>query len=362
MKKLGFGMMRLPMIGNEIDIEQTKLMVDEFISGGFTYFDTAYPYHDGKSECAVKQCIVDRYPREAYTITTKLPTFDLKEKEDNERIFNDQKKKTGLAYFDYYWLHAMSEKYLDLIERCGCWDFIKEKKTAGEIRHIGFSFHDSADVLDDILNKHPEVEFVQLQINYLDWEAENVQSRRCYEVCVKHDKPVIVMEPVKGGTLVKVPETVESKFKEIEPNMSNASWAIRFAASLDNVYMVLSGMSNLDQVRDNISSMQEFKPLNDRELKMCLNAGELIKNLDYIPCTGCNYCTVNCPMSIDIPKYFTLFNDNRKGVDNRRLYLDEVINNPGPADCLECGECEKLCPQHLHIRKYLKRVTEHYGE
>jgi len=366
MKKLGFGLMRLPMDGKKVDIEKTKELVDEFMSNGFTYFDTAYMYCEGQSESAIKECLVDRYPRESYTLTTKLPPMGINSFEDRDRIFNDQKAKTGLDYFDYYWLHAVTKDRLEIYDKYDCWNFIKKKKEAGEVKHIGFSYHDDAKTLDELLNKHPEIEFVQLQINYLDWLSDNVQSKACYEVCVKHNKKVIVMEPVKGGTLVKLPDEAEDLFAKADKDMSNASWAIRFAASLDNVFMVLSGMTTLSQMKDNISYMNDFKPLTKDEHDMCLKVAEIIKNIQIIPCTGCEYCMSVCPINMPIAKYFSLYNIDKQEVrlagwtTQGTYYRNLKSKGTSPIDCLECGECENICPQHLKIRKYLKEVKTYF--
>lgn len=366
MKKLAFGLMRLPMNGEDVNIEAVKKMVDMFMEKGFTYFDTAWMYCKGKSETAIKECLVDRYPRDSYTLTDKLPSYEIKSYEDRNRVFNEQKRKTGLDYFDYYWLHAVSQKSLETFDKFDCWDFIKAKKDAGEIKHIGFSFHDSPELLDEVLNKHPEVEYVQLQLNYLDWLSEDVRAKECYEVCVKHNKQVMVMEPVKGGTLVKLPDEAEKLLKEKEPNMSTASWAIRFAASLDNVYMVLSGMTTLEQMQDNLSYMEDFKPLSDQEHELCLKVAQIINSTVIVPCTGCEYCISTCPIGMPIPKLFSLYNANKQGAKSesslaqRANYYD--IQNQGPTidECLDCGACENICPQHLTIRKYLKNVKDYF--
>ena len=361
MKKLGFGLMRLPMNDKEVDIEKTKEMVDEFMSKGFTYFDTAWMYCGSQSETAIKECLVDRYPRQSYTLTTKLPSYEIKSFEDRDRVFNEQKRRTGLDYFDYYWLHAVSKENIDVFNKWDCWNFIKQKKENGEVKHIGFSFHDTPELLDEILNKHPEIEYVQLQLNYLDWLSESVQSKNCYEVCVKHNKPVIVMEPVRGGKLVKLPDEAHELFMNEDPNMSNASWAIRFAASLDNVFMVLSGMTTIDQLRDNISYMLDFRPLTSKQHDICLKVAEIINKYVIVPCTGCSYCTAKCPQTIPIPEYFSLYNKDKQ--DNK-VSLDEYnkINAKGASlkDCLDCGSCESICPQHLRIREYFKNVKTYY--
>lgn len=368
--KLAFGLMRLPTIDSKeanIDVEAFKEMVDEFISNGGTYFDTAYIYHEGNSELAFKKAVVDRYPRDKYTITDKMPMFAVKTKEDLPRIFNEQLNKTGVEYFDYYWLHALKEKSYQLSQETNAFEFISQMKQEGKIKHIGFSFHDSCEVLERILIDHPEVEFVQLQINYIDWlDDENVQSRLCYEVCKKYNKPVMVMEPIKGGKLVNIPSEAEKLMKDYNPDASIASWAIRWVASLDNVYKVLSGMSNLSQVKDNVSYMKDFKELNIEEQKIIDKVSKIIKNNIAIPCTGCRYCIEEnkCPSNICIPKYFDLYNNlksfNISSSVAKEKY-NELNNNYGKASaCLKCGMCESHCPQHLKIRDYLDLVVKDF--
>ena len=373
MKKLGFGTMRLPILDENdqtsIDIEQYKKMVDMFLERGFTYFDTAYPYHKGESERALKTALVERYPRDSYAVTTKLPPAEINSLESRDRIFNEQLEKTGLEYFDFYWLHCvMQSNYESVFEKYDCFNWLADKKAKGLVKHIGFSFHDNAELLDKILTEHPEVEYVQLQINYLDWDSYDVQSRKCYEVCEKHGKPVIVMEPVKGGALANLSETTTKIFKDADKDASVASWAIRFVASLDNVYMVLSGMSNLEQMDDNTSYMVDFKPLTEDEKALCFKAAEQINSERAINCTGCSYCTDGCPMEIKIPQYFKMYNRLKQAVSEGTImrakasYQDYIKTHAAPDECVECGQCEDACPQHLTIRDYLKDVARDFAE
>ena len=369
-KKLGFGLMRLPRLDpareDAIDVETMKEMVDYFIGQGFTYFDTAWMYCGFKSENAAKEALADRYPRDAYTLADKLHCGFFNDAAAMEDIFQQQLKKTGVSYFDYYLLHDLGEDHYKKYTKLGSFDWLVKKKEAGLAKHIGFSYHDGADLLDRILTEHPEVEFVQLQINYLDWESEAIQSRRCYEVCVKHDKPVIVMEPVKGGTLANVPETVAAIYKNYAPNASVPSWAIRFAASQPNVKMVLSGMGNMDMMRDNTGYMKDFVPLNDEEMELIQRATDIINHGIAIPCTACSYCVDGCPMNIPIPKNFSLYNAEKqeykgKGFTPQGEYYTRLAENFGKASaCIKCGKCEQICPQHLPIREHLEAVAAQF--
>ncbi len=365
MKKLGFGLMRLPLTDREdgasIDYEALFAMVDRFMEKGFTYFDTAYGYHMGFSEIALKKAVVERYPREAFLAATKMPVYIVTKPEDYQNKFDKQLNKCGVTYFDYYLLHNLGAASFANTERLGGFAFMKKLKEEGKVRHIGFSFHDTAEVLDSILTRHPEMEFVQLQINYVDWESESIQSRKCYEVARAHKKPIIVMEPIKGGTLAQVPPQVEEMYKNCHPNLSVPSWALRFAASLDGVEMVLSGMGNIDQVEDNTTCMQEFVPLDEEERIIVFQAADIIKAGTVIPCTSCLYCVDNCPQNIPIPRYFTIYNQLKQF---NNPILEEVyytnLHKAGhgkASECIACRACEERCPQHIDITGYMKDIA-----
>ena len=318
-KKLGFGMMRLPLTEPEnfsaIDIPQVEKMVDMFIDRGFTYFDTAYMYHNHLSECVVRDALVKRHARNSFTLASKLPTMMLSKEGDQERIFAEQLQKCGVDYFDYYLLHSLNKANYKNACRLGSFDFVAQLKKEGKIRHVGFSFHDTAELLDEILTAHPEVEFVQLQINYLDWDNESIQSRKCYETARRHGKPIVVMEPVKGGALARVPKEAQMLFENTRQGMSPASWAIRYAASLEGVMMVLSGMSSLEQLDENTSFMRDFRPLSQDEQRAIEQAVGIINRSIAIPCTACRYCVEGCPQHIAIPEYFALYNADKQSVN-----------------------------------------------
>ncbi len=374
MKKLGFGMMRLPLTDPEdqksIDLPQVEKMVDLFLERGFTYFDTAYPYHGGESENAVRKALVSRHSRERYTLASKLPMWLVAEDrpdKSQEDIFQEQLTKCGVDYFDYYLLHALGEKSFAVAESHGSFAFLSEKKREGKIRHLGFSFHDKAEVLDRILTQHPEAEFVQLQINYLDWDDERVQSRKCYETALRHGKQVVVMEPVKGGKLAKVPEEVAREMERLRPGASPASWAVRFAAGLPGVMTVLSGMSDLSQMEDNTGYMGEFRPLEGEEAALVAKAAEIIHAQPVIACTACRYCVEGCPQNIPIPDYFAHYNKDQEnliktGTPDKAGYQAAARGHGLSGACVECRQCEDICPQHLPVTDWLKRLAKTYEE
>lgn len=356
--KLGFGLMRLPKTNEAIDVPHVCEMVDHFLAAGFTYFDTAYVY-DG-SEVAAKAALVDRHPRASYTLATKLHVGKCANAEEARKELETSLARTGAAYFDYYLLHALMANNVDKYEEFGLWDFVRELKANGTIRHYGFSFHDSPELLDKLLTEHPDVDFVQLQINYADWENPEVQSRACYEVARKHGKQVVIMEPVKGGALANPPEQVKALFDAAKPGASYASWALRFAASLDGVLAVLSGMSNLEQVDDNLATMSDFQPLNDTEQKVIQQAQHILGNSAAIACTACHYCTAGCPKKIAIPEIFAAANKqlaNGQKAEAAAAYAAATAEGGKASACIHCKQCERICPQHLPITDLLGRCA-----
>ncbi len=361
MKRFGFGAMRLPMVNGEVDKEQFNAMIDEFLAAGFTYFDTAHGYLDGKSETAIRDCLAARYPRESFVLANKLSAGFFKTREDVLPLFEEQLRCCGVDYFDYYLIHAMSGERYDLYRDCGAFEIIPQLKREGRVRHFGMSFHDKAEVLDRILTEQPELEFVQLQFNYLDYEDPVVESRKCYEVCVKHGKRVSVMEPVKGGALSELPADAGAILDALGGG-SHASYALRFAEGFENVYMVLSGMSSIEQMRDNLATMSDFRPLDETELAAVRKVAETLRGKGAIPCTACRYCTSGCPMGIDIPSFFSCYNSKVmfSRPQSSERYAELIKNGTGPNDCMACGHCEEVCPQHLRVRSLLRDVAEEF--
>lgn len=360
--KLGFGLMRLPKLPDgSIDIPQVCEMADRFIAAGGTYFDTAYVYDDGRSEAAFRAAVADRYPRDRYTVCTKLNAWmQCHDEESAKQQFFTSLERTGAGYFDYYLLHAIQRNNLHFYDDYRIWDFVAELKRKGLVKHWGFSFHADPDLLEELLTAHPEVDFVQLQLNYADWENPGVASKRNWEICKAHGKPVTVMEPVKGGILADPIPEVKAVFDRANPGLSYASWAVRYAASLDNIITVLSGMSNLAQMEDNLSYMADFRPLSEEEQAVVLNVRQILDADQSIPCTACHYCTEGCPMGIPIPEIFTVAN-RRKGSPHFRTVREYniVTQDKGrAADCIQCGQCENACPQHLPIISLLQKCRE----
>lgn len=361
--KLGFGLMRLPKLadGKSIDVEQTKKMVDLFLEAGGTYFDTAYVYDDGRSEEAIREALVKRYPRESYTLCTKLCAWlQCHDEKSAKQQFYTSLERTQAGYFDYYLLHALQAGNYKKYDQYHIWEFVKEQKEKGRIRHFGFSFHAGPKLLEQLLTDHPEVDFIQLQINYADWENPDVASKECYEIARKHGKSITVMEPVKGGALANPIPDVKKIFDKADPDVSYASWAIRYAASLDGIITVLSGMSNIAQMEDNLSYMKNFKPLSEAEQETVRRAQFALSKSDSIKCTGCHYCTGGCPMRIPIPEIFSACNEvivygnQTKG----QAMYDKAVAGAGKAsDCIRCKQCENACPQHLPVTELLEKAA-----
>lgn len=361
MPKLGFGLMRLPENEGVIDHAQVCRMVDSYMQAGMNYFDMAYVYHGGKSEVAAREALVKRHPRESFMLATKLPAWEIKQESDVERIFNEQLERAGVDYFDFYLLHSVEDgNNYDTYDKYDCFDWCMKRKAEGKIRHFGFSYHGSPELLEEILDIHPEVEFVQIQLNYLDRTNPVVRSQRLYEILRDRNIPIIVMEPVRGGMLSSAAPEIEAKFKERQPERSVASWALRFVGSLPGVMTILSGMSNEEQMKDNIRTFTDFEPMAEDELVLVDEATKAILEIPQIGCTACKYCCDGCPASISIPDVFRTINTLRRYPDDWRAknFYQGLTKRSGKAsDCIACGQCESVCPQHLPIIELMKEAA-----
>ena len=358
-KNFGFGCMRLPLKDGEVDLAETSRMVDYFLEQGFNYFDTAHGYLQGRSETALKACLTSRHPRDSYILTNKLTGTFFKTEADIRPFFQSQLEACGVDYFDFYLMHAQSATFYQHFKKCRAYETAFALKAEGKIKHVGISFHDHAEVLEQILTDYPEIEVVQIQFNYVDYDDPAVQSRKCYEVCRRHGKPVLVMEPVKGGNLVNLPEEARKVLDELHGG-SPASYAIRFAAGFPGMMMVLSGMSNMEQMRDNLSFMRDFRPLDEREKAAVGRVRAILSGGNLIPCTGCRYCVDGCPKHIAIPELFAAMNDRQMHPDGNADYAAHTAPGRRASDCVKCGKCERACPQHLPIRQLLQRVAHEF--
>ncbi len=362
MPKLGFGLMRLPEKDGAIDYETVNTMVDKYLAAGLNYFDTAYIYHGGRSEVAARECIVKRHPRDSFYLATKLPAWAMKDESDRDRIFNEQRERAGVDYFDFYLLHSIEDgSNYETYERLDCFNWGMQKKAEGQIKHFGFSFHGTPALLEKLLDDHPEVEFVQIQLNYSDWDNPIISSGKLYDILSSRNIPIIVMEPVKGGTLADpIPEAVE-RFSAARPGASAASWALRFTGSLPGVMTTLSGMSTIGQMEDNLKTFTNFEPLSDKEKAVLTEVRSIMQSTPTIGCTACRYCCDGCPQSIQIPDIFSLVNTVRvykEGWRANNIYNSRIAPTARASDCIACGQCEGVCPQHLPIIELLKEASQ----
>lgn len=359
--KLGFGFMRLPRKGNDFDYDLICKMVDRFLEAGFTYFDTAYVYFG--SEEAMRKTLVERHPREKYQIATKLNMLNVQKPEDMQTVFETSLRRLGTDYVDFYLLHGLSAMTNKRCEEVGAWDFVRKLKEEGKIKHYGFSYHDNAENLDEILRNHPDAEFVQLQINYLDWDSEDVQSRKVYETARRHRKPVLIMEPLKGGLLANEDSHLGKLLKKANPDVSVASWAVRFAASLDGLITMLSGMNSMEQLEDNIKTVQNLKPLSEAEMQVIKEAVDLLNSIPRVPCTECQYCVEQCPQNINIPALIRIYNNYlvyNTTLNSEFPFRMATANRGLPSSCVACRACEEQCPQHIEISDIMSKMVPLY--
>ena len=366
MPKLGFGLMRLPEKDGKIDYDTVCGMVDKYMAAGLNYFDTAYVYHGGTSEVAARECVVKRYPRDSFYLATKLPAWELKAEDDRDRIFDIQRERAGVEYFDFYLLHSLEDGHnCDTYERLNCFEWGVQKKREGRIKHFGFSFHGTPALLERVLDKHPEIEFVQIQLNYADWDNPVVASGKLYEILHERNIPMIIMEPVKGGTLANPMPEIKALFEAERPGASPASWALRFVGSLPGVMTILSGMSTPEQMSDNVSTFTNFEPLTEKERETIEKARRIMLDTPTVGCTSCRYCCDGCPQGIKIPDIFTLVNAVRIYKESwraRNLYNSSIAPSARASDCITCGQCEGVCPQHLPIIELLKEASEQFDK